>query len=102
MRPAMNSSREEHRPKAEFAKAVKKAREINSLSVTYLRAASLLSILAERAGRLTGRGRDLGAEYAFCSHSRVGVILGKPSQRSRTRRSTSYFNRPRLIHLKTS
>lgn len=56
-------SKAERQERAEFEKALKKAREINSLSVTFLRSASILMVLIQRLEAWKAAGKDFPTEF---------------------------------------
>ncbi len=59
----MGPSKDERRERAEFNKALKKAREINSLSVAFLRSASILMVLVDRTNAWKVAGKGFTKEY---------------------------------------
>lgn len=56
-------SKDERRQRADFNKAVKKAREKNSLSVAFLRSASILMVLVDRTKAWKAGGRNFAADF---------------------------------------
>jgi hypothetical protein len=56
-------SKDERRQRADFNKAVKKAREINSLSVAFLRSASILMVLVDRTKAWKIGGRNFATDF---------------------------------------
>ncbi len=58
-----DSAKEQRRQKADFERALKKAREVNSLSITFLRSASILMVLGARIKAWKESGKEFRTEF---------------------------------------
>jgi hypothetical protein len=56
-------SKDERRQRADFNKTVKKAREINSLSIVFLRSASMLMVLVDRTKAWKAGGGNFATDF---------------------------------------